>query len=34
MEYRYLGNSGTLVSVIGLGKNNFGRDSIPMIQKK
>ena len=25
MEYRYLGNSGTLVSVIGLGTNNFGR---------
>ena len=25
MKYRYLGNSGTLVSVIGLGTNNFGR---------
>ena len=25
MEYRNLGSSGTKVSVIGLGTNNFGR---------
>ena len=29
MRYRSLGSSGLLVSVVGLGCNNFGRSQLP-----